>query len=279
MHDIRHQESQTNSSNQGSLCPPLAERHRRTMLARFESQPDQSIVPPGGLLGTIFFLFFVAEVFHVEPSVKVSLSRYSFARCLDGSAAAFYLSRGTNRSAFVIFLDAPGWCTTLDECYRRANSSTGSARGFARSLLLREMDTRPQLGQGVLDRNVTANIAATWQHVYVPSCDGGGFLGNTTVAARGDRPALYLRGRAILAAVVEELRSADRFSSATHVMLSGCSTELVDWMATQISSKVAVLSTNQEQRRCPPQSAPCCDECCAGRKPPHAQAVTAQVLE
>ena len=44
------------------------------------------------------------------------------ALCLDGSPATYYISKGSNASAFLFHFQGGGWCQTLEECAQRAKT-------------------------------------------------------------------------------------------------------------------------------------------------------------
>jgi hypothetical protein len=175
------------------------------------------------------------------PSAIHSLHSYPRALCLDGSPAVYYLSRGSNASSFLFFLEGGGWCQTLSECAERAKTNLGSSTSYAPTLDLSTINAPPSQrggecnGHDAFDRNASANpLFATWNFVYVPYCDGASFAGDNESAS------LFFRGKAIREAVVADLRATAGLSEATHVVVSGCSAGgaavyfHADWFADQL---------------------------------------------
>ena len=175
------------------------------------------------------------------PSERVILSEYAHAKCLDGSPAVYYISRGSNRFAFLFHLQGGGWCQTLDECASRAKTALGSSLSYPATMDLSAIDAPPTAGTGgghdAFDRNATANpLFAKWNYVYVPYCDGASFSGDNSSIS----PALQFRGKAIREAVVASLRAEEGLSKATHAVVWGCSAGgaatyfHTDWFAAQL---------------------------------------------
>lgn len=52
------------------------------------------------------------------------------ARCLDGSAPAYYFKEGTTETGkknWVLFVQGGGWCYKETDCYERSNNDRGSS--------------------------------------------------------------------------------------------------------------------------------------------------------
>ena len=180
------------------------------------------------------------------PSTIVKLP--APAVCLDGSPAVYYLSKGTNSTAWLFHHQGGGWCQTLDECARRANGGLGSSKGYPTTKDLRTVDPPPTSGDGSVttgklghnhfERDCSINpLFCQWNFVYMPYCDGQSFAGD---AAGGsyEGAQLQFRGKAIREAVVSSLRPG--LTAATHSVVTGCSAGgaaaffHVDWFAEQL---------------------------------------------
>ncbi len=97
----------------------------------------------------------------------------SGAKCLDGSAAGYYIdSRASDR--WVVWLEGGGLCQTEADCALRSESDLGSSNGWAasfpayRDLLKNDPAQNPDF--------------ADFNHVYVPYCSGDLWIGRTTEA-------------------------------------------------------------------------------------------------
>ena len=123
--------------------------------------------------------WFVAFVLIVnviaEPYKKYLLSLDSGARCLDGSQAAVYISKGAANKT-LIFFTGDGYCegtslsTTLENCYKRSKSEDGSSINYPDTY---DLDTYGILSS---DQNINPNFW-NWTRVYIPYCDGSLFQG------------------------------------------------------------------------------------------------------
>jgi hypothetical protein len=69
--------------------------------------------------------------------VTLDAAAYPGARCLDGSAPAYYwlAGRGAGARKWVVYLEGGGWCADVDACVRRAAFSlVGGAEQRADSM-------------------------------------------------------------------------------------------------------------------------------------------------
>lgn len=151
----------------------------------------------------------------------------SLAKCLDGSPAAYYISRGSNKKAFYLYHVGGGWCQTEDECKQRAQTPFGSSLSYpptwniSENFLMRRDDTQNPL-------------MSNWTFVSISYCDGGSFTGDAAVGS------LHFRGKRIREAVVRSLSERFGFDSATDIVIGGCSAGgaaaffHTDWYASQV---------------------------------------------
>ena len=96
----------------------------------------------------------------------------SDARCIDGSAAAYYFRAGTGSGAskWVVFHEGGGWCVSLADCRARAGKALGSSLNFTAELAMPDQ---------LLSSNATINPPLhNWNVAYLPYCDGGSFVGD-----------------------------------------------------------------------------------------------------
>jgi len=152
------------------------------------------------------------------------------AKCLDGSPYSYYVSPGTNKTKFVFNHQGGGWCSDLSDCAGRAKSALGSSASWTDTVNMGDSFAREP------NQNPLMN---TWTFVYLPYCDGGSFTGD---AVSSTTPPLYFYGLGNRDAVVASLRASYGFSSATDIVVSGCSAGglaaylHVDYYAKQVPS-------------------------------------------
>jgi hypothetical protein len=141
---------------------------------------------------------------------------YPLARCLDGSAAAYYYSPGAERTKWLIFHEGGGFCTDIDDCALRAQTYLGSTAGDAARMTL----TDPYFS---LDPDANP-LLHNFSKVYVRYCDGAYYSGDRRQPLRvnGSRE-LYFRGRFISEALIQDLATRHGLGDATSVVMSGCS--------------------------------------------------------
>jgi hypothetical protein len=131
--------------------------------------------------------------------------------------AGYYLRAG-DQKRFLIYLEGGGWCYdqdctkpsvagTLEDCRKRSYSRLGSSRLWG--------PTYDRL-TGCLSADPSENpVFNNWTLVYVPYCDGTSFSGDAVVDG------LHFKGRAILRAIVDDLKARTGIQEALQVVLSG----------------------------------------------------------
>lgn len=145
-------------------------------------------------------------------------SRYPTARCLDGSMAGYYIRKGTEPN-FLLSFQGGGWCYD-DDCASPTEEGTlRNCRDRSRSRL-GSSDSWPEWEDSYLTGMLSANPSENptfhnWTLVYIPYCDGVSFSGNAEVGG------LHFRGKAILDAIINELKSSTAIQQAPQVVLSG----------------------------------------------------------
>ena len=173
----------------------------------------------------------VASLSSATTLTRVPLSDQAWV-CLDGSPYSMYISPGTTvagRSQFFLYMQGGGWCQDMAECQQRAATDLGSSKNWPAS-----QDTGD-----AMSRDAAANpLMSAWTFVYLPYCDGGSFVGDAVV------PPLHFNGLKIRQAVVASLRATANFTSATDLVVGGCSAGglaaylHVDWFAAQAGPTV-----------------------------------------
>ena len=143
--------------------------------------------------------------------------------CLDGSPSGYYYREGADPSKFLIVLNGGGWCYGADEnaskyaCAERAETSLGTSSLWKATL--------HEDAHGMTSSNCTINPAfCTWSIAYIYYCDGHSFSGDLehAVAVPGGKVSpIYLRGRRVLHANIQDLLQRRGLADAKTVVLSG----------------------------------------------------------
>eukprot|EP00301_Raphidiophrys_heterophryoidea_P024970 c8262_g1_i1.p1 GENE.c8262_g1_i1~~c8262_g1_i1.p1 ORF type:complete len:495 (+),score=88.75 c8262_g1_i1:63-1547(+) len=139
------------------------------------------------------------------------------ALCLDGTPAAFYHSPATANEGlhkWLIFLEGISWCDTPASCASRSHGTHGSTHRLPKI----------HVASGILSRDPETNpVFYNFHHVFIKSCDGGGFLGNRDEALTyADGTKLYFRGQLIIQRVIEMLRTNKALDAAKQIVIAGC---------------------------------------------------------
>jgi len=139
-----------------------------------------------------------------------SLEAYPHAKCLDGSPARYYLSRG-NTSRLFIFFEGGGFCQNLSACQKRAATYLGSTSQDPPTLAL----DRPYFSRSP----AASPLLSSFTFVFVRYCDGGYFSGARGAAVMHNGTLLHFRGSWILKAVIADVKLRE----AADVVIGGCS--------------------------------------------------------
>ncbi|EFJ06601.1 hypothetical protein SELMODRAFT_272264 [Selaginella moellendorffii] len=136
--------------------------------------------------------------------------------CLDGSAPAYHLLKGSGSGAksWHLHLEGGAWCESIEKCVERASTNLGSSSKMETSIPF----------TGLLNNNYNVNPDFyNWNHVYVRYCDGSSF--NSDVAnpyKTSSGQTLYFRGRKAFKAIIDDLKSQG-LGNADQAFLTGCS--------------------------------------------------------
>ena len=145
------------------------------------------------------------------PSLRlINQTLYPHARCLDGSAPAYYWRDGRGArgaKSLVLFLEGGGWCYPSDiqqpcepksshcgaNCHIRAAMGGGSSASYAPSVPA----TAFEGGTGIISGDPALTGFADFAVAYVKYCDGGSFSGTMTVpdVALNETGPLYYAGK------------------------------------------------------------------------------------
>ncbi len=160
------------------------------------------------------------EVSADRPSVLHTLTHDPEAKCLDGTPGAYYFrpspANSTDSDKWLIYLMGGGVCTGKENCYQRSLTRLGSS-----ALWPHLSQNNPQ---GPLSTNCTINPDfCNYNHVHVIYCDGMIYTGNQNNVVMYGNHTLYYRGSRIWKGVIDHLAMTTSFSSASTVLLTGCS--------------------------------------------------------
>ena len=207
----------------------------------------------------------LAETFLVDPASR--------AKCIDGSTPRYWYQPATAPAAsskWAVHMQGGGWCESLSSCADRGYSAQGCLLGssdsacfgtrgqpFAPRMSLLDVPTcegARWCGALMLNDPTGNPLAAGWNKLYIPYCDGGSFGGRNLTAtltswsgklANGTRLAnvtvpLHFRGRINLEAVVDAALNRHGLDTATDVLVGGDSAGglatywSADWWATKV---------------------------------------------
>jgi len=165
----------------------------------------------------VVFVLFLGFVVGQEMELVV-LDDDSYAKCLDGSPAAYYVDLASNnedKNNWIIYMEWGGWCYELADCAERATTSFGTSTLW---------NSTKVVSSGPMTGNSTRNPTfAGFNRVYIPYCDGASFSGNVIEPVPYNGKLLYFRGKFILDAVFESILSRFDFANAKDVMITGSS--------------------------------------------------------
>ena len=138
--------------------------------------------------------------------------------CLDGSSPAYYHRPGIgpNERSWIIHFNGGAWCFDANACVERSHGSLGSTKKLPKS---------PPIIQGINSPNPVVNPDFyDWNLVWVVYCDGASFTGNRDkpiVSKSGQT--IYMRGKRVLNAIVNDLLYNRDFKGSESVILTGSS--------------------------------------------------------
>ncbi|KAL6634977.1 hypothetical protein ACP70R_027648 [Stipagrostis hirtigluma subsp. patula] len=116
--------------------------------------------------------------------------------CLDGSAPAYHLARGSGSgvNSWLVHFEGGGWCNNVTTCRARKHTRLGSSKAMAKQIAF----------SGILSNTPDYNPDFyNWNKVRVRYCDGSSFTGD--VEEVDPTTGLHYRGARIWQAVMEDL--------------------------------------------------------------------------
>ncbi|KAL7571407.1 hypothetical protein ACA910_007712 [Epithemia clementina (nom. ined.)] len=150
------------------------------------------------------------------------------AYCLDGSPYKYFIRRTTvvdHKHDYVLYFQGGGWCYTRESCIQRQQTYLGSSLHYP-DVIHHDptlMSTNPW----------TNPLFSTFNHVFLPYCDGASFTGSTKLpdpSKTGDdenddndndnQDLVWFRGKHNLESVLEH---TGLMQQANRVLITGCS--------------------------------------------------------
>ncbi len=130
--------------------------------------------------------------------IKVDISKYPKAACLDGSPGGFYFRKAyaENASKWVFSLEGGGECVDLTSCQERANSSLGSSKSWPKTTTLFQLQAEQA------EHNPDLH---SYNQVFIKYCSGDLHMGQQ-IAVGASLPGLRFSGHHILTAILETLK-------------------------------------------------------------------------
>jgi len=153
----------------------------------------------------------------LDPAVAAAKG----AACLAGTPPGYYYREGENKTAFKIHLQGGGWCFSMQDCYWRSQSVLGDS-----SLWAPVSNGTALATQGLLSNDPAVNPRTyDWTDIYVMYCNGASWTSNLSDPRPYNNTPIWFRGRANLAAVLEDMDERwGLFSNqTTNVVLTGTS--------------------------------------------------------
>ncbi|XP_065663750.1 uncharacterized protein LOC124816442 [Hydra vulgaris] len=152
------------------------------------------------------------KLYRITNAVKAG------ALCLDGSPPAYYHrpGSGTSENLWIIHFNGGAWCFDAKACFERSHSSLGSTK---------KLPSSPPIIQGINSPDPVVNPDFyDWNLVWVVYCDGASFTGNRERPLISDSgETIYMRGKRVLNAIVNDLLFNRDFKFAEAVILTGSS--------------------------------------------------------
>ena len=162
---------------------------------------------------------------HLLPPSRVAEFN---ARCLDGSPPGYYIRRSASASStqWKLHIQGGGWCTSAADCLSRSQGILGSSQSWGPSLAAFWAPEGAGFYGLMAPNNETNafNPFGDFNFVWVAYCDGSSLTSDADLPVVHNGTQLYMRGRAILDAILAELEATAGFLTAsTEVIVSGTS--------------------------------------------------------
>ncbi|PWZ20999.1 hypothetical protein Zm00014a_022791 [Zea mays] len=146
---------------------------------------------------------FLVDITYVESAVAKG------AVCLDGSAPAYHLARGSGsgENSWLVHFEGGGWCNNVTTCLQRKRTRLGSSKEMATQIAFSGIlsdtpDDNPASNAEFLCKPWKPDFY-NWNKVKVRYCDGSSFTGDVEEVDPATK--LHYRGARIWQAVMDDL--------------------------------------------------------------------------
>eukprot|EP00117_Sycon_ciliatum_P021697 scpid58717/ scgid18940/ len=186
-----------------------------------------------------------AAAFLLRQPIQNATSRG--ARCLDGSAAVYYMYRNTNSTRWVIHLET-GTASCIGPgapfCGLLRNPSRGGGTSQSAPCVLPEAssDRLQDVGAPVSSDSARNPEFYLDNRVFIPHCSADNFIGRN-IAGTAYGGGVYFGGFHVVRAVVEDLLSNEGLATATELLFGGVSMGVLahaDWVHDFLPDTIAL---------------------------------------
>jgi hypothetical protein len=174
----------------------------------------------------IFFLTFfitialsITELTASDPKLYLTKVTDPDALCLDGSPAAYYISKDGDPNKIYLEFEGGGWCwginsisATLESCLQRSKTDLGSSNAYPETITVYN---------GILSVSEENNFR-NWTRVFLKYCTGTGHQGTKKSPVPYKGTNLYFRGHNVTVSMLNLLEKNNKiFSGAAEVVVGG----------------------------------------------------------
>ena len=154
-----------------------------------------------------------------DPKLYLTKVTDPDALCLDGSPAAYYISKDGDPNKIYLEFEGGGWCwginsisATLDSCLQRSKTDLGSSSAYPETITVYN---------GILSISEENNFR-NWTRVFLKYCTGTGHQGTKKNPVPYKGTNLYFRGHNVTVSMLNLLEKNNKlFSEATEVVVGG----------------------------------------------------------
>lgn len=137
------------------------------------------------------------QVVRLDNATAAATGAYCLAG--PGSNPAYYISPGTNKTAFKIHFRGGGWCFSGEDCLKRSTMYLGDSR------LWPDIPTSDEGTDGFWgDDPAVAGQFAEWTTIWMIYCDGTSWTSDRAEPLQVGSETIYFRGRRILDAILAD---------------------------------------------------------------------------
>nr|AID23673.1 notum [Hofstenia miamia] len=134
--------------------------------------------------------------------------------CNDGTPATYYYAKSPKSRRWIVFLDGGGFCSTVEECHKRANKSI-------RFVSSKKNSNRVE-GNGILEMTYdNSNMFWRSNMIYIPYCSSDMYLGNTHKASVAGYH--FMGSQIVMKTIMELINHGMGTKKNTQLFLTGSS--------------------------------------------------------